>query len=76
MAKEKITTYCKTCKETVLAEYCEPCNQVILESCLDCHKELFHGITEDQNIHICGGGRPNKLDTPDYDPDAFGRSDS
>ena len=69
-------TYCKTCKEKVVLEYCELCNNIGLDdSCLACHKELIHGITEDQNIHICGGGRPNKLDTPDYDPDAFGRSD-
>jgi hypothetical protein len=47
---------------------------VIIHSCLDCHKELVHGIVEDQNIHIVGG-TPSRVDTPDYDEDAFKRSD-
>jgi len=74
MKKEKPKTYCKTCKETVPAELCEHCNKVVLHSCLDCHKELAHGIVEDQNIHIIGGS-DGKLGTPEYDEDAFKRSD-
>jgi hypothetical protein len=75
MAKKRKTTYCKTCKETVKIEGCDICNHSITDSCLDCHNELVHGVIEDQNIHVCGG-RSSKLNTPDYDEDAFKRSDS
>jgi len=73
MAKKKRKTFCKSCEETVPAEYCEECNVVVIGACLDCHKELVHGLIEDQNIHIIGGN-DGKLGTPEYDPDAFGRS--
>ena len=75
MAKKDRTTYCKTCKETVEVERCDICRNSIMGHCLDCHNELAHNIIEDQNIHICGS-KSSKLDTPEFDEDAFKRSDS
>jgi predicted amidophosphoribosyltransferase len=73
--KRKKKTYCKTCRMTVGMEYCPMCAKDIRGACLDCHKELVHDIIEDQNIPIIGG-QSSRLHTPDYDEDAFKRSDN
>jgi hypothetical protein len=61
---------CKHCKDETSLTTCSICDKRLTKECLTCHNELAHGIIRNENIHICGSPS-SKLDTPDYDEDAF-----
>ena len=75
------TPVCKYCGDVIkpYAVRCERCERdctcksaVLVDACLCCHAELAHDVIKNQNIHIAGQCVALKINTPDYDPDAYG----
>ena len=72
---------CKYCGDVIepYVRHCGRCERddtcssaVLVDACLCCHNELAHGAIRNQNIHIAGHCTSLKVNTPDYDPDAYG----